>query len=292
MLENQISGFVAYCKVSGFKKKSLETLSVRLNQFNSFVNHAAVQDIASIRYCHLRRFVADYRQPSIHVKKARIWALRQFFHYLTLEGLVVKNIATDLAYPKIEKTVPHFLTAGEYERILEYCASVADSQRGLRNLIVTMILGTLGLRTNAVISLNIQDVETKSGLLWVREKGGIARIMIMPDVLNALIHTYLADRWEVRGPLFLSRRNKRLSVRSLQALFAAIADAVGIDKHLHAHLFRHTAATQLTVVAGTSICQQVLGHARRSNTINYAHLNPQRYADYMRCHPFIKEDAL
>jgi integrase/recombinase XerC len=80
--------------------------------------------------------------------------------------------------------------------------------------------------------------------------------MIMPDVLSSLIRCYLADRCEVRGPLFLSRRNKRLSVRSLQALFAAITDAVGIDKHLHAHLFRHTAATALNVVAGTSICQQ------------------------------------
>jgi site-specific recombinase XerD len=64
---------------------------------------------------------------------------------------------------------------------------------------------------------------------------------------------------------------------------------VAIDKHLHAHLFRHTAATQLNVVAGTGICQQVLGHARRSNTVKYAHLNPDRYAEYMRAHPFIKE---
>jgi hypothetical protein len=41
---------------------------------------------------------------------------------------VEKNIATDLAYPKIEKTVPHFLTAGEYERILEHCVSVVDRE--------------------------------------------------------------------------------------------------------------------------------------------------------------------
>jgi integrase/recombinase XerC len=292
MLENQISGFIAYCKVSGFKKKSLESLSLRLNQFNGFVNRARIQDVGSIRYAHLRQFVADYKQPSIHVKKARIWALRQFYHYLTLQERVEKNIASNLAYPKIEKTVPHFLTTAEYERILQRCASVADSQIGLRNLIVIMLLGTLGLRTNAVIALNVQDVDTASGLLWVREKGGIARLITMPDVLCALIRSYLADRSEMPGALFLSRRDKRLSVRSLQALFAAIADALGLDKHLHAHLFRHTAATLLNVVAGTDICQQVLGHARRSNTVKYAHLNPQRYAQYMRCHPFIKEASL
>jgi len=134
MLEDQISGFIAYCKVSGFKKKSIESLSLRLKQFNRFINQSPVHDIGSIRYAHLRQFIADYGQPSIHVKKARIWALRQFYHYLTLEGLVEKNIATDLAYPKIEKTVPHFLTAAEYERILEHCVSVVDNEMGLRNL--------------------------------------------------------------------------------------------------------------------------------------------------------------
>ena len=289
MLQNQINGFIAYCKVAGFKNKSIESLSLRINQFNCFINRSAIDDIDSIQYCHLRQFVADYKHPSIHIKKARIWALRQFYHYLTLIGQVDKNIATDLAYPKIEKTVPHFLTAAEYERILEHCTSVADSELGLRNLIIVLLLGTLGLRTNAVIVLNTQDVDVTARLLWVREKGGIVRSMLMPMVLCALMGAYLADRQELRGPLLLSKRKTRLSIRSLQALFAAIADAVGLDKHLHAHLFRHTAATWLNVVAGTDICQQVLGHARRSNTVKYAHLNPYRYAVHMRSHPYIKE---
>jgi len=289
MLENQINVFIAYCKVSGFKNKSIESLSLRIRQFNCFINQSAINNIDSIQYCHLRQFIADYKQPSIHVKKARIWTLRQFYHYLTLTGQVEKNIATDLAYPKIEKTVPHFLTAGEYNRILEHCASNAGGELGLRNLIIVLLLGTLGLRTNAVIVLNTQDVDVTAGLLWVSEKGGIVRTMIMPTVLCTLMGAYLSDRQAVRGPLFLSKRQKRLSARSLQVMFAAITEAVEIDKHLHAHLFRHTAATQLNVVAGTDICQLVLGHARRSNTVKYAHLNPKRYAEYMRAHPYIKE---
>jgi integrase/recombinase XerC len=289
MLEKQINGFIAYCKVSGFKNKSIETLSLRINQFKAFISRSGIQNIASIQYRHLRQFVADYKQPSIHIKKARIWALRQFYHYLMLKGQVEKNIATDLPYPKIEKTVPHFLTAAEYECILEHCASVADGELGLRNLIIVLLLGTLGLRTNAVIVLNTQDVDIKAGLLWVREKGGIIRSMFMPAVLCTLMGAYLADRQGLRGPLFLSKRKKRLSARSLQALFVAITEAVGIDKHLHAHLFRHTAATHLNVVAGTDICQHVLGHARRKNTAKYAHLNPFRYAVYMRAHPYIKK---
>jgi integrase/recombinase XerC len=102
MLEEQINGFIEYCKVSGFRDKSIESLSIRLNQFNNFLKTARLCKIKSITYRYLSRFVADYKNPSIHVKKARIWSLRQFFHYLKLKGYVNENIATDLPYPKIE----------------------------------------------------------------------------------------------------------------------------------------------------------------------------------------------
>jgi hypothetical protein len=87
---------------------------MRLNEFNTFVRNEKLDKIKGITYRHLRRFVADYRNPSIHIKKARIWSLRQFYHYLKLNSHVDENIATALAYPKIEKTVPHFLTQAQY----------------------------------------------------------------------------------------------------------------------------------------------------------------------------------
>lgn len=289
MLNQHISGFIAYCKVSGFKAKSIESLSMRLNEFNTFVRNEKLDKIKGISYRLLRQFVADYRKPSVHVKKARIWSLRQFYHYLKLNGHVDENIATALPYPKIEKTVPHFLTQAQYNRILAHCSEKAVTRMGLRNLIIILLLGTLGLRTSAVVTINIQDVDVVAGLLWVKEKGGVRRIIVLPKVLCSLIQTYVADTDAQRGALFLSKRKKRLSARSVQSVFAGVAAAANIDLHLHAHLFRHTAATHLNKVAGTSICQHVLGHARRTNTVKYAHLNPDHYALYMRRHPYIKE---
>ncbi len=291
MLSEQISGFIAYCKVSGFKAKSIESLSIRLKEFNTFVQKQRLGKIKAIEYRHLRRFVADYRRPSIHVKKARTWCLRQFYHFLKLTGHVDENIATALAYPKIEKTVPHFLTLSQFNRILVHCTEKATTHMGLRNLIIIMLLGMIGLRTGAVVAINSQDVDVVAGLLWIKEKGGVRRIVALCKALCALIQAYTVDTDTLRGPLFLSKRKKRLSARSVQAIFAGLAAGANIDQHLHAHLFRHTAATHLNKVAGTSICQYVLGHARRANTVKYAHLNPDRYAVYMRRHPFIKEGS-
>ena len=144
MLEKQIKGFFAYCKVAGFKERSIETLSLRLNEFGKFLKSSRFKNIQAVTYAHLSAFVADYKSPSIHVKKARIWTLWRFFHFLTLQGYLKKNIATDLPYPKIEDTVPKFPTIEEYNRILLRCSSQASAPFGLRNLIIIMMLGSWG----------------------------------------------------------------------------------------------------------------------------------------------------
>lgn len=287
MLEQHINGFIDYCKVSGFRVKSIESLSTRLNNFNDFIQENHLESIQEITYRHLLAFLADYRRPSIHIKKARVWALRQFFHFLKLHSVVDENIATSIPYPKIEKTVPHFLTIDEYNKILSHLSQKADTPLGIRNLVIILILGLLGLRTGTIISLNIQDVDIFNGLVWVKEKGNRKRIMVMPKILCQTLQNYINILGRRQGPLFLSTRRKRLSPRSLQDIFRSIAQQVGIDKHLHAHLFRHTAATHLNKVAGTTITQFVLGHSRRENTLKYTHLNPDQYAVYMKKHPFM-----
>ncbi|MBW2741477.1 MAG: tyrosine-type recombinase/integrase [Deltaproteobacteria bacterium] len=150
-----------------------------------------------------------------------------------------ENIATDLPCPKIEKTVPLFLTVREYNLILHYCSKNAGTFIGLRNLIIIMMLGLLGLRTNSIISMNVQDVDVAAGLAWIKEKGNIKRNIVLPKVLCTVLKPYLEKIGQQRGPLFLSKHGKRISPRTLQDIFRNAADSIGIDKHLHAHLFRH-----------------------------------------------------
>ncbi|MBC8179994.1 hypothetical protein H8E88_02610 [candidate division KSB1 bacterium] len=62
----------------------METLSLRLREFNNFIQEQSINSINKINYQHLLQFVADYGTPSPSVKKARVWSLHQFFHYLKL----------------------------------------------------------------------------------------------------------------------------------------------------------------------------------------------------------------
>ncbi len=253
MLEKQIKGFLQYCKVSGFRPRSLQALSIRLNDFNKFLKTKRISRVRSINYSHLRALVADLKTPSIHVKKSRIWSLRQFFHYLKLNGLVRENIAKDLPESKIEKTVPYFLTIKEFNRILHHFSDRVTAPFGLRNLIIILLMGFTGLRTGAIIALNVQDIDLVSGLAWVKEKGLRKRIFVLPEIISILLYKYLEQMGRSRGPLFLSKRGKRISPRTLQDMFRSAADIQSIHKRLHAHLFRHTATTQLNRVAEIDI---------------------------------------
>jgi len=290
MLHRHINQFLDYCRLADFSIRSIQALTARLNEFEIFLKTQRIRSIKRVRYRHLIDFAADFNAPSIHVTKSRIWALRQFYHFLTLHRIVPENIASGLPYPKIEKTVPQFLTNDEYTRLIRHFTDRVSSTFGLRNLIVIMLLGTLGLRTRTLTALNIEDIDLTCGLLWVREKGRRHRSMVLPHCLCKIIRNYLQPQRRKKGPLLISKRKKYISPRTLQDIFRTAADQLGIDKKLHARLFRHTAATHLNQVAGTDITQHVLGHSRRANTLKYAHLNPDQYAAYMKKHPFMKKE--
>lgn len=290
MLEKYIREFLEYSKIANFADKSNESLRLRLKEFKEYVAEISVKEIKDITYQHLREFIGSYKSPSVHTRKFRVWSLHQFYHYLELKDLVEENIALSVPYPKIEKKVPEYLTIEEYNSLLKYFNDKATDFQGIRNLIIIMILGLLGLRLRSLIGINIEDIDIEAGLLWVNEKGSKERPMIMPGILCDVLVKYLKIHGEDEGALLLSKRGKRISPRTVQDILQEASLDVGIKKHLHAHLFRHTTATHLNRVSGPEITQHVMGHMRRKNTDQYTHLNPEEYAVYMRLHPYMKGD--
>lgn len=290
MLHHITSQFLEYCQLADFSKRSIQALNSRIAEFVAYLKSQDIRSVKKIGYSHLIDFVADYNSPSIHVRKSRVWTLRQFFHFLTLHQLIAENIARKLPYPKIEETEPQFLTIDEYKRLIRHFSKRADTPMGFRNLLIILLLGTLGIRTSALIGIDIEDIDLTSGLVWIREKGNSQRNLILPECLCEIIQKHLMLSGLKTGPLLISKRKKRISPRTLQDIFRTAALETDIDKTLHARLFRHTAATHLNQVSGIDITQHVLGHARRSNTQKYAHLNPDQYALYMKQHPYMEKE--
>jgi site-specific recombinase XerD len=289
MLAKHVTGFLAYCATATFSSKSIASLSSVLKDFTCYFDSRPLASPGQITFTQLADFVTYFLEPSVHKKKARVWSLHQFFHFLVLSKQIEHNIALGLPYPKVERTVPLYLTAAEYDRIVEHFCGKTDTIIGFRNLVIILIFGLLGLRSGSIIKLNIEHINLDAALAWVQEKGRRERQLILPLLLGKVLAAYIGRLGTNSGPLFQSLRGRRISARSLQDIFSVAAQQLGIDKPLHGRLFRHTAATQLNKVAGTTITQAVLGHERRQNTLKYAHLNPDQYAVYMKHHPYMRE---
>lgn len=291
MLDLYIEQFIQDCQLHNYAERSIEALTGRLKEFNAFVQALAINHISSVTYQHLLSFVANYGgTSSLDVKKNRVWALHQFYHFLKLNKVITDNPASFIPYPRIGRTVPKYLTSQELNRLLDHFARQAHTTIGLRNLIVIMLLGFLGLRLSAAIKLNIEDVDLKSSIIWLSEKGRLKRSICLPQALAAALRAYLTRRNRKEGPLLVSKQHKPIAERTVQDLLKKAMDELQMDKHLHAHLFRHTTATHLNKVSGPDITRHVLGHAYASNTERYTHLNPDIYATYMKKHPYMKQD--
>lgn len=290
MLSSEMNHFLTYCKVSGFSEKSIETLTLRLRDLARYVATTGLDGPSDLTYAHLKEFVTRIGKNSVHVRKSKIWTLHQFYHFLHLNGRITENPAREIPYPKMEKNVPSFLTIEEFNRMLGYFYARAADESGLRNLAIIMILGLTGLRLASAIALTIDALDLRSGVMWVNEKGGRQRALILPRILCRTLNRLICSRDDHHGPLFLSRRGKRISEAAIRKILRESAHDLGIDKTIHAHLFRHTAATHLNKVAGTDITQHVLGHTWRKNTYKYTHLNPDIHAAYMSRHPYMTRE--
>jgi site-specific recombinase XerC len=82
-----------------------------------------------------------------------------------------------------------------------------------------MLLGILGLRTSTLIAINIEDIDLTCGLIWIRKKGRRRRNLVLHHILCKTIHKYLQLLRHKKGLLLISKRKKRVSVRTLQDIF-------------------------------------------------------------------------
>jgi len=148
---------------------------------------------------------------------------------------------------------------------------------GRRNYAIILLLARLGLRAGEIVSLRLEDVEWRSGMLDVLGKGNIRRrLPIPPDVGAALVsylryarprccdrHVFLCMNAPHRGLGHSS------TVSSIVALALRRSDMSPARRG--AHLLRHTLASSL-LNRRTPLMEigQLLGHRCSQSTEIYA----------------------
>ncbi len=115
---------------------------------------------------------------------------------------------------------------------------------------------------NATLANN--ELSDRKGVLKVRAgKGNKERILPLDAEVRRAIDKYLEERSDDQEALFISNRDKRISIRSVQYLLE--------QNNIHAHQLRHTFITGLVRANhDISIIQSLSGHSSADMILRYS----------------------
>ncbi|MET4137730.1 site-specific tyrosine recombinase XerD [Pedobacter sp. UYP1] len=213
-----------------------------------------------------------------------ISGLKSFFNYLMLEGLIEIDPSQQLDSPKLSRKLPDLLNVIEINALIE--AVDASKPEGMRNKAILEVLYGCGLRVTELITLRISDLHPTQEYIKVIGKGNKERIVPIGgtalkyiDIYLSQVRVHLAIKKGNEDYIFLNRMGSRLSRISVFTMIKALANAIGLEKSISPHTFRHSFATHL-IEGGADLraVQEMLGHSNITTTEVYTHLDK----DYLK----------
>lgn len=228
----------------------------------------------------------------------KLSAARSFFRYMHREDLIEANPARTVRSPKLEKTLPAWLTKLELERMFDVAQhrSMENTFRGTRDHAIVELFYATGMRLSELHGLDMQQLDLVGDQARVMGKGRKERIVPMGRPAVAALRRYEVRRREVlakaspdgdRQAVFLTERGKRISRRQIQNIVRSFLDKVADDAGVSTHSLRHSFATHL-LDAGADLMavKELLGHVSLSTTRIYTHIAKDRLKKvYEQAHP-------
>lgn len=273
-IQRLLNDYLNYLEIEKNRSpKTSENYKHYLNEFIKFSKVTSAKDITDGVVREFRLMLAR-RDLKKLTQSYYVIALRNFLKYLAKRD--VKSLSADkIELPKTPGRQIEVMEYAELERLL--AAPKGDSLRALRDKAILEMFFSTGLRLAELCSLS-RYIDLKRGELSVRGKGDKIRVVFVSDSAREAVKKYLDKRGDAEEKLFISidKSGKVIgpvTPRSVQRMVASRALEAGLAKHVHAHLLRHSFATDL-LVNGADIraVQELLGHANISTTQIYTHL--------------------
>ena len=293
-IQQYFSDFILYCKIQkNLSEKTLKAYQIDTNQFLVFLlNYEDIKEVTDINRDHLRIYLQvlsdKYKIKSV---KRKVACLKAFFNYLEYEDKILFNpfrkVKIKLQMPF---KLPTVLTLHEvqilfsviYYKISQFEDTKSYSYKAsIRDITVLEFLFATGLRVSELCNLKRSEIDLANGYIKVSGKGSRERIIFIEnDEVKRIINRYKSlFETEIMNSeyFFINRVGARLSEQSVRFMIKKYANAVGIEKHVTPHVFRHSFAT-LLLEEGVDIkyIQNFLGHSSIVTTQIYTHVNKEK----------------
>ncbi|WP_282062893.1 tyrosine-type recombinase/integrase [Bacillus pumilus] len=206
----------------------------------------------------------------------RLKTLRVMYSTLKSEGIVFENVMKGVKNVKeIEEPIV-VLEPDELGRLLK--APSRESYVGFRDYVLMNVLLDGMMRIGEVTHVKKSDFDFNTNVLVIR--GAIAKnrksrfLPLLPSTMR-LVRELIEEIEEFDSDyVFLTNYGERLGRDHFRKRLVEYAKEARIDKRIHPHLFRHTAATQFLENGGDSrMLQKLLGHLDLRMIQRYTHVS-------------------
>ena len=295
IMEEEIEVFIRYLAIERGLSENYQLSTQRsLGEFAAWcADRKQITRARDVGLPMISEYLAERKRAGLAASSIKliVVALKIFFRFTTLRGLVAKDPTDSLVLPRVERYLPETLNELQIEGLLESVDTKAPL--GLRDRAMLELLYASGLRISELANARLENLNLEEGVVRVTGKGGKTRLVPVGRKACAAIAAYLERerpklvRRRSGSELFLSTRGSRLTTVRIWQIVKAVTRRSGLEANVYPHLLRHSFATHLLGNgADLRIIQEMLGHADISTTQVYTHVDQQRLkAVHHRFHP-------
>ena len=267
-IKNLLPKFVESLNVKGRSPATVLAYRSDLTQLVDFLIKKEKVTPDQVRSDDLDSFrdtlLADKYTPKSVSRKLN--AVKTFFRWMIDQNLITSDPSSSVAHPKIENSLPKFLSQLEYRALRDVTRSDARIAG-----IVELILQT-GLRISEVASLktaNLKDNEMLIEAYATQPQRTIPLNKPGKDVIEA----YIKIRPKADSPyVFISKNGKPLAVRNIRASIARYMQRAELPTYSVNDLRTTFMVENLKNGVDIVLLSQVSGHKRLSTTERYLEL--------------------
>ncbi|WCL51311.1 tyrosine-type recombinase/integrase [Leptospira sp. GIMC2001] len=280
------------------KNYSEHTQSAYLRDLKFFLIFCLKEEIdfLEIEVVDVRSYFADLGRERNLDKKTqtrKLSSLRTFYRCLFQRSFIESNPILSVSFPKTKKRLPKAFSPIETEEILEYEENEGSPILERRDKAILEILYSSGMRVFELVNAKMLDLSNDRKTIKVMGKRRKERFVYLGPEARLALEDYLIMRTDSNEEeIFLNQRGKKLTTRGVRYILNERRKAMGFEKSVTPHKFRHTFATDL-LDAGADIraVQELLGHSSLSSTQVYLSVSKDKLKEiYRKAHPHAKLD--
>ena len=239
-------------------------------------------------------FVTEAKANASAAKARKLSSIKGFYKYLVAKrNYFDDNPAINIESPKQKKALPKYLTLEESLNLLDTVKNDKDSKTTARDFAIITLFLNCGMRVSELVGISLNDIDRELRSMRVVGKGNKERIIYLNDACKEALAKYFSIRMSIKtkdneNALFLSSREQRISVKTVQWMVYKYLDMSGLEsKHYSVHKLRHTAATLMYQSGNVDVrvLKDILGHEQLNTTQIYTHVSNESMEAAMSQNP-------